>query len=50
MYKNVWYPSERKLYEVLKRGKPEYTTPEMLKELEEISRACKICTVYGKGL
>ena len=47
LHKHFFHPSVQKLYDLIKRAKPEKATIETRRLLEEIQTACKTCTELG---
>lgn len=49
MHLHFYHPSARKLYNLLKRASPDSVDGSTLKTLEDVSKACRTCTVYSSG-
>lgn len=49
MHMHFFHPSEKKLFNLLKRIDPEQTTSETLKIFDSISHACTTCTIHSSG-
>lgn len=50
LHKNFFLPSAQKLYNLIRRSRPQDTTPDTLKLLEDISRRCNTCQTFGARL
>ena len=49
MHLHFFHPSARKLFNVLKRARPDETRPETHEILKQISKACSTCQVHSSG-
>ena len=43
IHKHFYHPKSERLYSLMKRGVPERTSPEVLRDLEKIENTCELC-------
>lgn len=49
LHKQFWHPSAGKMYNLIKRVKPESVNEDTMQTLKDIAKACDTCSVYSKG-
>lgn len=47
LHRHLLHPSTRKLYNLLRRAKPDQLTPETMETLNEIQKTCQTCQMYA---
>jgi hypothetical protein len=48
LHRPLMHPSSKKLYELLRRARPEYLPPETRSMIDDITRACETCATWDR--